>query len=157
MTSWGAFEQQEPVLAAAVRARFTAGETAKHHVLATLRADGSPRVSGTEVGFLDGELWLGSMPGARKARDLQRDPRCAIHAHPGDSSMDGGDAKVSGRLTEVTGEAARRRYLGDEHTEQAAHLFLLDLAEVVLTSVEDDELVVALWRPGQPVRTFRRH
>jgi hypothetical protein len=157
VTSWGEFEQQEPVLAAAVRARFEAGETAKHHVLATLRADGSPRVSGSEVGFLDGELWLGSMPGARKARDLQRDPRCAIHAHPGDSSMAGGDAKVSGRLTEVTDEATRRQFLGDEHTDEAAHLFLLDLAEAVLTTVENDELVVSLWRPGQPVRVVRRH
>ena len=157
MTTWQQFCDEQPILASAVRARFAAGPTAKHHVLATRRADGSPRVSGTEVGFLDGELWLGSMPGARKARDLQRDPRCAIHAHPGDSSMDGGDAKVTGRLREVADQASRVRYLGEDNAAESAHLFLLDLAEVVLTTVEGDELVVTAWRPGQGVRTVRRH
>ena len=157
MATWQQFCDEQPILAAAVRARFDAGPTTKHHVLATLRADGSPRVCGTEVGFLAGELWCGSMPGARKARDLQRDPRCAIHAHPGDSTMAGGDAKVTGRAVEVTDDATRRRYLGDEFADEASHLFLLDLAEVVLTTVEGDELVVSLWRPGQQVRVVRRH
>ena len=157
MTSWRAFEEQAPVLAAAVRARFEAGPTAKHHVLASLRADGSPRVSGTEVGFAHGELFLGSMPGARKARDLQRDPRCALHAHPGDSSMDGGDAKLSGRAVEAVDAAVLERFRSPEQPPGDYHLFLLDLAEAVLTTVDGDELVVSLWRPGQPVRTVRRH
>jgi hypothetical protein len=157
MTSWRAFEEQAPVLAAAVRARFAAGPTAKHHVVATQRADGSPRVSGTEVGFAHRELFLGSMPGARKARDLQRDPRCAVHAHPGDSSMDGGDAKLAGRAVEAVDDAVLERFRSPEQPAGPYHLFLLDLAEAVLTTVEGDELVVSLWRPGQGVRTVRRH
>jgi hypothetical protein len=40
--------------------------------LATLRRDGSPRISGTEVEFTDGQVWLGMMPGSLKALDLRR-------------------------------------------------------------------------------------
>ena len=153
MTTYDDFSQAAPELAAAVRARF---EAEKHHVLATLRADGSPRVSGTEVGFRDGQLFLGSMPGARKALDLQRDPRCALHAHTGDGTMTGGDAKVSGRAVEVTDEPTLAAFRGSEQPAGPYHLFLLDLTEAVLTSVADDQLVVQAWRPGEEVRTTRR-
>src|SRR5687767_4858714 len=78
---WVTFTAEAPALAAAVEARLRA---TKHRVLATLRADGSPRVSGTEVDFWDGDLVLGSMFGAVKARDLLRDGRFAVHANPGD-------------------------------------------------------------------------
>src|SRR4029453_9554377 len=99
---WGRLAEEAPELAAAVEARLTA---TKHHVLATLRRDGSPRVSGTEVQVRGPDLTIGSMPGAVKARDLQRDGRFALHANPGDGTMEGGDAKVSGRAVEVTDEA----------------------------------------------------
>src|SRR6478672_1808667 len=153
MTTYDDFTAEAPELAAAVRARF---EAEKHHVLATVRADGSPRVSGTEVGFRNGQLFLGSMPDARKALDLQRDPRCALHAHTGDSSMAGGDGKVSGRAIEATDDATLAAFRGDEQPAGPYHLFLLDLTEAVLTTVADDQLVVQVWRPGQPVRVIRR-
>jgi hypothetical protein len=153
MTTYDDFAKQAPELAAAVRARF---EAEKHHVLATLRADGSARVSGTEVGFRNGELFLGSMPGARKALDLRRDARFALHAHTGDGTMAGGDAKVSGRAVEATDEETLAAFRSAEQPAGPYHLFLLDLGEAVLTTVADDQLVVQLWRPGQPVRTTRR-
>ena len=59
-----------PELAAAVQRCFDAHI---HKTLATLRTDGSPRVSGQEMSFRDGNVWLGMMPDSRKARDLQRD------------------------------------------------------------------------------------
>ncbi len=130
-------------MAAAVEARF---RSAIHHVLATVRVDGSPRVSGTEVDFRDdGGLALGSMAGARKAEDLLRDPRFALHAHPGDGSMAGGDAKLAGRAVEVEH--------GGEH-----HLFQLEIGEAVLTSLhpDGDRLVIETWRPGQPVTRVER-
>ena len=74
--SWSTFESEQPALAGAVLARF---QVAKHHVLATLRSDGAPRVSGTEDPFVDGDLYLGSMIGALKARDLQREPPGPFH------------------------------------------------------------------------------
>ncbi len=54
----------------------------QHKVIATLRRDGSPRVSGNELRFIDGEVWLGMMPGSVKALDLLRDPRVAVHGAP---------------------------------------------------------------------------
>lgn len=78
--NWSRFATAEPELAATVEARFGAYT---HHVLATLRRDGSPRTTGLEVRFLDGELWLGMMPGSVKALDLRRDPRFALQANPG--------------------------------------------------------------------------
>lgn len=151
---WARFAREAPELAAQVRAGF-AGAT--HHVLATVRADGSPRVSGTEVVFRDGDLFIGSMPGARKARDLQRDARMALHANPGDASMDGGDAKVSAVAEEVLDEARIERHREPGTPPGPFHLFRLLLTEAVVTSVEGDQLVVRLWRPGRRgVREFRR-
>jgi len=74
MCRWRELATEEPELAGASRARF---EATKHHVLATLRWDGSPRVSGTEIASRDAgraqaEMFLGSMWGARMARDLPR-------------------------------------------------------------------------------------
>ena len=71
MPSWSDFETAAPELAADVRARL---EAHKHKTIATLRRDGSPRISGTEATFADGELWIGSMWQARKALDLQSRP-----------------------------------------------------------------------------------
>lgn len=154
MATWQQFTEEAPELAAAVRARL---EATKHHVIATVRRDGSPRVSGTEVGVTGPDLTAGSMPGARKARDLQRDGRCAIHANPGDGSMSEGDAKVSGTAVEVADAAAHLAANGGEEQPGPFHLFRIELSEAVLTTVEGDELVISRWAPGEPVRRFARN
>ena len=148
MATWEQFETEATDLAATIRSRFEAAET---HILATLRKDGSPRVSGSEVDFKGPDLSFGSMLNAVKARDLQRDGRCAIHAHP----SKGGDAKVAGVAIEVTGRDKDAYTTGGEPPGDF-HAFRLDLSEAVVTSVEGDELVVRLWRPGQSVKTLRR-
>ena len=76
MARWCDIEAAEPELARAARDLF---DRNKHKVLATLRRDGSPRLSGIETEFTDGEVWLGMMSDSRKARDLRRDPRLALH------------------------------------------------------------------------------
>ncbi|MGH3518144.1 MAG: hypothetical protein ACRDQ7_12155 [Haloechinothrix sp.] len=96
------------------------------------------------------------MPGAVKARELTRDGRFALHANPGDGSMQGGDAKVSGVAGEVTDPAAKAAAVGGEQPPGPFHLFRLDITEVVLTSVEGDQLVIQVWRPGRPVRRHQR-
>lgn len=77
MARWDEVVAAEPEFAERVRQRFAAR---KHSTLATLRRDGSPRISATEVDFSDGDVWLGSMAGALKALDLRRDPRLALHS-----------------------------------------------------------------------------
>jgi len=153
-TSWADFERTDPRFASTVRARF---EQYKHHVLATLRADGSPRLTGLEADFRHGELWLGMMPNSRKALDLRRDPRFALYANPGpDDSMSDGDVRISGRAVEVTDPAVIARYAEAVAPPEPFHLFRADLTEVVRISVEGEELVLRTWRPGHPPRTIRR-
>lgn len=154
MTTWRQFSEEAPELATAVRAQL---EATKHHVLATLRQDGSPRVSGTEVDFSGDDLTLGSMWEAVKARDLQRDGRFALHANPGDGSMAGGDAKLAGVAVEAD-EAGKLAYEEQANPPKPYHLFRLDLHEVVLTSLhpDGDRLVIETWRPGGPVRRTER-
>ncbi|MFJ9519789.1 pyridoxamine 5'-phosphate oxidase family protein [Kitasatospora sp. NPDC101801] len=155
MTTWQDFEREAPDLAPAVRARFEAN---RHHVLATLRAGGAPRVSGTEVQFIGADLTFGSMYGAVKALDLRRDGRFALHSNPSDPTMAGGDAKVSGLARELTDEVELSAYAAELPAPQPGpfHAFRLEPTEVVLTEVAGDELVIRSWRPGQEVRTVRR-
>ena len=109
MATWDEFARSEPEFARLIQARF---DSHKHKMLATLRKDGSPRISGIEATFADGQLWLGMMPGSLKALDLQRDPRLALHSAPLDSEMANGDAKISGRAIEHTDEATMTAFAG---------------------------------------------
>ncbi|MEV4785826.1 pyridoxamine 5'-phosphate oxidase family protein [Streptomyces tuirus] len=153
--NWAAFVTAEPDLAGLVEKRFGAYT---HHVLATLRKDGSPRTSGLEVRFLNGELWLGMMPDSLKALDLRRDPRFALQANPGEGTgMGGGDVRISGRAIEVDDVATKAGYVEEVEPPEPFHLFRTELTEVVRTCIEDDTyLVVQVWTPGTPLRTIKR-
>src|SRR5579885_2078348 len=99
MTNWHEVEQAEPAFAERVRALFDAR---RHKTIATLRADGSPRISGIEAAFEDGELVFGSMANSRKGADLRRDPRFALHSATidpveGAAAEWPGEAKIAGR------------------------------------------------------------
>src|SRR5438105_6347285 len=102
MPSWSEVVSAAPELAATVQARFDAYGLA---LLATLRRDGSPRISGIEPLFALGELWLGMMQDSRKAADLLRDPRFALHSATTDKQVTAGDAKISGRAVIVDEDA----------------------------------------------------
>lgn len=156
-TSWHDFRAVEPAFAAVVEKRFGLH---KHHVLATLRADGAPRLTGLEVDFRAGELWLGMMPGSRKALDLRRDPRFSVYANPGPGAeMEDGDARVAGRAIEVKdpGEIARWAAAAPEgEAPEVFHLFRVEVTEVVRVSIEMPDIVLRTWKPGHPLRTLRR-
>ena len=156
MASWNEIESSAPELAARARTTFDAH---KHKLLATLRRDGSPRISGIEASFGDGELWLGMMTGSRKALDLRRDPRLALHSAsvdpPDDPTAWPGDAKLTGRAVEVDDpERLRKLGAGDD----PAHLFRVDITELVHTRVGDpaDHLVIDLWQEGKGLRRMQR-
>ncbi len=159
MASWEEFTEAAPELAARVQAAFDAH---LHKLIATLRRDGSPRLSGIEVEFKWGELWLGMMPDSLKATDLGRDPRFALHSAPIDVELKTtGDAKVAGRAIRAD-QATVARFLSDFQEERGADpgdavLFRGDVNEVAITTVEGDELVIDAWREGSPARQIRRH
>jgi len=158
MATWKRFCDAAPELAGQAQAAFDAH---KHKLLATLRKDGSPRVSGIEATFADGELWLGMMPGSRKALDLRRDPRLALHSAsldpPDDPAGWAGDAKLAGRAVEVDDPGLLER-LGAGDQADAAHLFKVDVTEVVHTGIGDpaDHLVIELWQEGKGLRRMQR-
>lgn len=147
MASWSEFEAAEPEFASRVRALLT---SRKHLTMATLRRDGSPRISGTEVEFADGELRIGSMAAAVKALDLRRDPRIAIHGPTEDPPRGNpagweGEAKVAGIAIEV-------------ESGSAAHRFNIDIQEAVITRLDEagNRLVVESWNPGRGYRSMER-
>jgi hypothetical protein len=154
MPSWSDFAEEAPELAERVRERF---EAHRHKTIATLRRDGSPRISGTEAQLADGELWIGSMWQALKARDLQRDPRFALHSGSDEPTEWRGDAKVAGVVEEITDEELVRKMNG-EATSGPSHLFRLDLHEASVVGLNGarDAIVIEMWRPGQGVRRRER-
>jgi hypothetical protein len=145
MSSWQEFSKDAPDFAARVRAVF---DLNKHKTLGTLRADGSPRLSGIELDFTDdGRLQFGSMPDSAKGRDLERDPRMAVHSNTPAPDEDNpaawpGDAKLSG-LAHAAGPTPPD---GPEGT-----LFTLDVTEVVLTYIAPDaqHLVIESWHESR--------
>ena len=147
MASWAEFEAAEPEFASRVRELMS---TRKHLTMATLRRDGSPRISGTEVEFAEGQLRIGSMSRAVKALDLRRDGRVAIHGPTTDPPSDNaarwkGEAKVTGMATEV-------------ESGSNAHRFVIDIQEAVITHLNEagNRLVVESWTPDRGHRTMER-
>src|SRR4051794_1756541 len=157
MASWQEFHEQAPELAARVLQRF---EAHRHKTMATIRADGSPRISGTEVPITLGEVWLGGMTGNRRFADLRRDPRVAVHSASQPPEAWSGDAKIAGRAVEVTDEATKAAFRGtaEEVPPGDFELFRIDLTEAVVVRLSDerDHLLIDIWHPGRPVRTEAR-
>src|SRR5438067_916431 len=134
MATWSEVEAAAPELAERVKERFQATGLG---LLATVRADGSPRISGIEPLFALDELWLGMMHGSRKAGDLLRDPRLALHNATEDKQVTNGDARISGRAVEITDEESidrfNRAFQGETGYSPPPpyHLFRIDVAEVM--------------------------
>lgn len=148
MASWRKLEAQAPELAALARQFFDAFS---HKTLATLRRDGSPRISGTEVAFADGDLWLGSMWRSMKARDLQRDPRFALHSGSQNPPAWTGDAKLAGRVEEVTDPELIAVIKGEGAPEGPSHLFRAAITELVIVRLGEpaDHIVIEAWHEGR--------
>jgi hypothetical protein len=157
MAAFSDVEAEQPEFAARVRACFDAH---RHKILATLRSDGAPRVSGIEAAFADGQLWLAGMPRSVKFADLRRDPRMALHSGSDEPDTFSADAKVSGRAVEVPRGPSRAAF-GEATGNPAGtdyELFRIDLDQVVLTAIapEKDALVISSWRPGRGLTEVRR-
>ncbi|MGH2757516.1 MAG: pyridoxamine 5'-phosphate oxidase family protein [Actinomycetota bacterium] len=148
MPGWSEVESEVPELAAFARGFFDAHV---HKTLATLRRDGSPRISGTEANFAPEGLWFGSMWQATKALDLQRDPRFALHSGSVDPPEWTGDAKVGGRAEEITDPDLKAAITGSSVPPGPFHLFRCDVTELVVVSLADskDHIIVEAWHAGR--------
>ncbi|WP_028050613.1 pyridoxamine 5'-phosphate oxidase family protein [Cellulomonas sp. URHD0024] len=148
MTRWADIRAEVPDLAAEVEALFRSGT---NKTLATIRADGSPRISGTELEIGD-DVTLGMMPQSRKLADVLRDPRVAVHSPtlepPKDPASWVGEAKLAGRLVQIE----------PPEGSPPSTAFALDVTEVVHTRLDETAtyLVVRSWHPGRGLTELRR-
>jgi len=145
LASWAEFAAAEPEFASRVRKLM---RSRKHLTMATLRRDGSPRISGTEVQFTGEHMQIGSMPRAVKAMDLRRDARVAIHGPTHDPTQGGrwrGEAKIAGRAVEIP-------------TDGDGHAFRIDIEEAVITRLNEvgNRLLIESWNPGLGYRVAER-
>ena len=156
---WSELERRQPALAELGRRRLLEPGVV---LVATIRSDGTPRVSPVEPFVLDGGLWLSMLWASRKAADLQRDSRILLHSII--TSRDGGEGEFKIRGT------ARAEDDPDLHARYAAavstglgwtpepgrfHLFAVTMSEVTFIRYDDatgDQHVVH-W---PPLREFIR-
>jgi hypothetical protein len=155
MASWSEVEAEAPELTKLARQCFDAH---RHNTIATLRKDGSPRISGTEMEFAQGELWIGSMLDAVKALDLRRDPRYALHSGSMDPPEWNGDAKLAGRAEEIDDDDRKAALETGEEPSGPYHLFRLDVSELTVVRLNEarDKLVIESWHEGRGLSRIER-
>jgi hypothetical protein len=127
-------------------------------LVATIRGDGTPRVSPVEPFVLDGILWLSILWQSRKAADLMRDPRILVHSVV--TSRDGGEGefKIRGTARSEQDAAVQRRYadsvsgsLGWAPEQGKFHLFAVSIEELTFIRYDDatGDQHVAMWPPAR--------
>ena len=154
--TWMNFEEVEPEFASSLRDRF---ESHRHAVMATLRRDGAPRLSGMEAPIRDDHLWLAMDTSSRKADDLRRDPRFSLHSAPDHEDLLLGDARIEGRAVGALDEEVDLFIKGHRfpiEDESSIALFTADVIRAVLIRVEDNTLLVESWTPDGGRKTTRR-
>jgi len=145
---WSEFTSACPEFAQLAERRFRADELV---ILGTVRRDGSPRVSPCEIDFAADRLLLGMMWRSRKALDLLRDPRLAVHSVPSDRMNRAGDVKLYGRAVEEADPEVREGYCRVIHERidwaptEPYHLFSLDVVEAGFMRFSDQNTEVWRW------------
>ena len=162
MLTFSQLDAAAPELAGPIRDRFTTTGLA---ILGTVRADGSPRVSPIEVTLHDGHLYVGMMPGSRKAVDVARDPRVSLLTPVADKDDLSGEGKLYGALSTVDDPdqiaAVFHAAVADSDEYDASDLEGSPVFEVLVTGaawqrVEGDTFVTSSWDPAHGVRLRHR-
>jgi Pyridoxamine 5'-phosphate oxidase len=162
MATWTEFAADAPELAAQAEKRLVATGLM---MLATLRRDGSPRISPMEPVVVDdtlvlhdGRLWLGMMNDATKSRDLQRDGRFMAHCATVDKMVSEDDVKFWGVATPVT-DTDRLTSFADDIFRSTGYrfevgqfdAFEVDLHGASSVGIAGDAMIVRTWLVGKGV------
>lgn len=158
MTAWHEFAEEAPRIAAVFERRHRAAGNLC--LLATLRADGSPRISPMEPRIFEGRLVLVGMPNTRKFADLDRDPRFSLHTATVDPHVGDGDAKVWGVVRDEQDRDLHRRFAEallaetgmDLRAARFAPFRVADLTGASSVEFVDGELTIRIWAPGRGER-----
>ena len=132
---WEELSEREPRLAERAHDRLI---TPGVLFVATIRRDGTPRLSPVEPLIFQGDLFLSMMWQSHKAIDLLRDERILVHSII--TSRDGGEGEVKlrGRAVAVDDRDTRARYcdavsvLGWRPEEPWFHLFRIEIEDLTL-------------------------
>jgi hypothetical protein len=163
MTSWTDFDRQAPRIAAVFKRRHAAA--GKLCMLATLRADGYPRISPMEPRVFEDELWLIGMPDTTKFRDLARDPRFCLHTATVDTNVSDGDAKLWGTVRHVGDPELHERFAVDLYEDIGLDLrgqrfeqfYAADINSASAVEMTDGHMDVTVWRLGEEERVVRKN
>ncbi len=138
MTTWGGFRVAEPELAAFVAARLLTAPA----YLATVRADGSPRVHPVTPILTEAGLYVFMEPTSPKAADLRERDRFALHNGVPDNAGTGGEASVSGTGHEIDDPDERATVVAAASYDPADRYVLFELrpTEVRCNGYGDVEL-----------------
>jgi hypothetical protein len=155
MAHWGVFEEEAPHVSEVFTRRHAA--TGNLCLLATLKSDGSPRISPIEPRIVDGHLVLVGMPGTTKFRDLGRDPRFSLHTATVDPYVGDGDAKLSGVAENLQDPNLHRRFADDLFEASGFDLrgqdfdpfYVADITGASTVELVDSQLRITIWKPGQ--------
>jgi Pyridoxamine 5'-phosphate oxidase len=155
--TWSDLELAAPEIAEAGKARL---EETRIALLATLRRDGSPRISPVEPFFAERHLLFGAMAWTLKVRDLERDPRCTLHSAITGPNAGEGELKLYGRAIEADDDlrAACREGWWTEEPREAARVFTLTVEEAAFVTwdYERGEMTVRRWSPDAGFQTRQR-
>ena len=121
--------------------------------LATIRADGSPRVHPVSPLIVSGHLFVYMEPTSPKRRDLHRDSRYAMHASVEDNSGGDGEFLIIGRAAEIDAVGARGHVF--KHATAIGYnpkdryvLFEFMISEAMATVYPDGEPKRTRWKAG---------
>ena len=144
MTTWADFAAAAPDLAAFGAQRFAGGVA----YLATVTADGAPRVHPITPIVGAGRLFLFMEPTSPKGHDLRRGSRYALHCAVSDSSGESGEFYVTGRATFVDDAATRALAVAaSQYTPKDRYiLFALSVERAAATAYEGGEAVRRRWK-----------
>jgi hypothetical protein len=121
-------------------------------LVATIRRDGTPRLSPVEPLIFDGDLHLSMMWRSHKASDLLRDDRVLVHSVVTTRDGTQGEVKLRGRAISVDDLEVRARYcdavavLGWKPEEPRFHLFRIDIDDMTfIRYAQSGDQYVAQW------------
>ena len=157
---WDEFETACPEIAGLAHERFTKDELV---LVGTVRADGSARISPNEPDFAVGRLFVSMMWRSKKALDLLRDPRVAVHSVPSDKDNPGGDVKLYGRIVDERDADVRQAFhdaimarIDWAPDEPNFHCFSVDIESAGYTVFGENSHALA-WDPSRGLRQLELH
>jgi hypothetical protein len=151
IATWGEYARTNPANAKLVADVF---RSHPHHVVATIRSDGSPRLGGTSVFVTEEDLWIGTKSNSFRTKDLLRDSRCALYSAPIDEHLVRPDIQIDGVAQRADEEKTRELLSAVGEPEDAA-VFLLQIRALRILTVDRDELVIESWSPATGTKIRR--